>query len=118
MKVIILNIIIKYWISIKYKKFNFIKTKIPAVTKVDECTREEIGVGADIAIGSQTPNGIWDLLVIKQINKIKKIILFININWIFVKLKIIIEQNNIINPSPSRLKKKVIKLEIDLFKFE
>lgn len=29
----------------------------PAVTKVDECTRAEIGVGAAIAIGSQAENG-------------------------------------------------------------
>lgn len=31
--------------------------KIPAVTRVDECTKAEIGVGADIAIGSQAENG-------------------------------------------------------------
>lgn len=31
--------------------------KIPAVTNVDECTNAEIGVGADIAIGSHAENG-------------------------------------------------------------
>lgn len=76
---------IKYWTSIKYKKFSFIRIKIPAVTKVEEWTKEEIGVGADIAIGSQTPNGIWELLVINPIKKIKKIIILKFINWILVK---------------------------------
>ena len=33
------------------------------MTKVDEWTREETGVGAAIAAGSQALNGIWGLLV-------------------------------------------------------
>jgi hypothetical protein len=33
------------------------------VTKVDEWTSEETGVGAAIAAGSQALNGIWALLV-------------------------------------------------------
>lgn len=37
--------------------------KIPAVTKVDEWTKAEIGVGADMAIGSQAENGNWALFV-------------------------------------------------------
>lgn len=36
----------------------------PAVTKVEEWTRAETGVGAAIAAGSQAENGIWALLVI------------------------------------------------------
>ena len=36
---------------------------MPAVTKVEECTKAEIGVGAAIAIGSHTENGNWALLV-------------------------------------------------------
>lgn len=35
----------------------------PAVTKVEECTKAETGVGAAIAAGSQAENGIWALLV-------------------------------------------------------
>jgi hypothetical protein len=53
------------WRNIKYT---------PAVTKVDECTREETGVGAAIAAGSQALNGIWALLVkapaVKRIFKV------------------------------------------------
>jgi hypothetical protein len=37
----------------------------PAVTRVEECTREEIGVGAAIAAGSHGENGNNALLVIK-----------------------------------------------------
>lgn len=37
--------------------------KIPAVTKVDEWTSAEIGVGADIAIGNQAEKGNWALFV-------------------------------------------------------
>ena len=35
----------------------------PAVTKVDECTRADTGVGAAIAAGSHLENGIWALFV-------------------------------------------------------
>lgn len=35
----------------------------PAVTSVDECTREDTGVGAAIAIGSHALKGIWALFV-------------------------------------------------------
>lgn len=35
----------------------------PAVTRVEECTKEETGVGAAIAAGSQAENGIWALFV-------------------------------------------------------
>jgi hypothetical protein len=37
----------------------------PAVTRVEEWTKAEIGVGAAIAIGSQEENGYSALLVIK-----------------------------------------------------
>jgi hypothetical protein len=36
----------------------------PAVTKVEEWTEAETGVGAAIAAGNQEENGIWALLVI------------------------------------------------------
>lgn len=34
------------------------------MTRVDECTKAETGVGAAIAAGSQLEKGIWALLVI------------------------------------------------------
>lgn len=52
---------------------NRINKYTPAVTKVDECTKEETGVGAAIAAGNQEEKGIWALLVIqpKKISKLK-----------------------------------------------
>lgn len=35
-----------------------IKTYTPAVTRVDECTKEDTGVGAAIAAGNQALKGI------------------------------------------------------------
>ena len=46
------------------KKLKRIKRKTPAVTKVEEWTKEETGVGAAIAAGSQEENGICALFVI------------------------------------------------------
>jgi hypothetical protein len=40
------------------KKFIRIKRYTPAVTKVEEGTNEDTGVGAAIAAGSQAENGI------------------------------------------------------------
>lgn len=42
------------------------------MTKVEEWTKEETGVGAAIAAGNQEEKGIWALLVIPE-SKIKKI---------------------------------------------
>jgi hypothetical protein len=42
---------------------NRITKNTPAVTRVEECTKEEIGVGAAIAAGSQLLNGNWALFV-------------------------------------------------------
>lgn len=47
------------------------RIKMPAVTNVEECTKEEIGVGADIAAGSQEENGYWALF--KKAQRIIKI---------------------------------------------
>jgi hypothetical protein len=44
--------------------WNRIIIKTPAVTRVEEWTSAETGVGAAIAAGSQEENGIWALLVI------------------------------------------------------
>ena len=44
--------------------WNRINRKTPAVTRVDECTRADTGVGAAIAAGSHLEKGIWALFVI------------------------------------------------------
>lgn len=46
----------------------------PAVTRVEECTRAETGVGAAIAAGSQLENGICALLVIPATMIVRAII--------------------------------------------
>lgn len=43
----------------------------PAVTRVEECTKEEIGVGALIATGNQGENGKIALLVIRPKHRTK-----------------------------------------------
>lgn len=58
----------------------FIFKKIPAVTNVDEWTIAEMGVGADIAAGSQDDIGIWALFVSLQAK--------ININMFFLHLSV------------------------------
>jgi len=40
---------------------------MPAVTKVEECTNADTGVGAAIAAGNQDENGIWALFVQAEI---------------------------------------------------
>lgn len=47
-------------VKIKLKRIN---KYTPAVTRVDECTRADTGVGAAIAAGSQEENGICALFV-------------------------------------------------------
>ena len=47
----------------KNTRLNRYKMKIPAVTRVEECTRGDSGVGAAIAAGSHLENGIWALFV-------------------------------------------------------
>lgn len=43
---------------------NRTKIKTPAVTRVEECTRADTGVGAAMAAGSHLINGYWALFVI------------------------------------------------------
>lgn len=43
------------------------RTYTPAVTRVDECTKVETGVGAAMAAGNQAANGICALFVILPI---------------------------------------------------
>lgn len=53
---------------------NRIMIKTPAVTRVEECTKAETGVGAAIAAGSHAEKGIWALLVKELIRIIRRII--------------------------------------------
>lgn len=51
---------------------NLIIKITPAVTRVEECTSAEIGVGAAMAAGSQEENGNWALFVTLTIKRSKK----------------------------------------------
>lgn len=89
----------------------FHKIKIPAVTNVEECTIAEIGVGADIAAGSQDENGNCALLVNEQIIIKEQKIITSRLLKKKNKLgeKILQTKITIKIKSPSRLKKNVIK---------
>lgn len=89
---------------------NRIIKNTPAVTKVDEWTKAEIGVGAAIAAGSQAEKGNWALFVQEaRIKRIKIKLLFI---WVINNSQEenmnIIEIEIIIKASPIRLDKIVI----------
>lgn len=95
-----------------YKFLNRMSKKTPAVTKVDEWTRAETGVGAAIAAGSQLENGNWALLVIAASRiEIESIILNLDsqiekINQLFIFIIHAIDTRR--RPSPNRLVKAVI----------
>ena len=81
----------------------FFITKRPAVTSVEEWTKEEMGVGADIAAGSQLEKGNVALLVkMMKTKNSKKIKRFFFTEAYSIKLK---KNKNKI--SPKRLVKKV-----------
>lgn len=88
---------------------NRIIMKIPAVTKVDEWTKADTGVGAAIAFGNQEEKGIWALFVIAVMMKIVIVITFNH--FICSKFHVlnnhinVMEKINII--SPKRFIKKV-----------
>lgn len=92
-----------------------IKRYTPAVTKVEECTSAETGVGAAIAAGNQAEKGIWALLVIAA-NKTRKETQFLNSTSLkkaqILKLKSPNDTNQAIeskiHTSPTRLDKTVI----------
>jgi hypothetical protein len=96
------------------KIFIRIKRYTPAVTKVDECTNAETGVGAAIAAGNQAEKGICALLVQAEITTITSnnqenfiVVLVINKNLQFPYTNIIeIDTNK--PTSPNRLVKAVI----------
>lgn len=61
-------------LKIRNTSKNRIVKKIPAVTNVEEWTKEDTGVGAAIAAGNQEEKGTCALLVIKAKNIKKKIV--------------------------------------------
>lgn len=98
--------------KIKEKRIN---KYTPAVTKVEEWTSAETGVGAAIAAGSQAEKGIWALLVIAA-NKTRRGTQFLNSDLLkraqILKLKSPIDTNQAIESkiqtSPTRLDNTVI----------
>lgn len=92
-----------------------IKRYTPAVTKVEEWTRAEIGVGAAIAAGNHAENGNWALFEHAAItrNNITKLGIFSFI----VKFQLQIEARKAIESkikiSPTRLEKIVIEPDAD-----
>lgn len=81
------------------------------MTKVDEWTNAEIGVGADIAIGNQAENGNWALLV-HPASIIIIIIIKGNDSFILsshIELNVIIPIDKRIKISPIRFLNKVIE---------
>jgi hypothetical protein len=79
------------------------------VTKVEEWTRAETGVGAAIALGNQVEKGICALLVkvvVNNINIIVEVNHFLSITFHLIKKKLILilHKNSI---SPKRFIKKV-----------
>lgn len=102
-------------INIKLWGCEVIRNKIntPAVTKVDECTKAEIGVGAAIAIGNHAEKGNCALFEeAANINKIKGIV---GISQFIEKLQDFIINNILIEIkikiSPIRFLNKVIDPE-------
>jgi len=92
-------------------------TKTPAVTSVDECTREEMGVGAAIAAGNHDENGNCALFVMAPnlINNMGTKNWFIILNSIDAHDEYIRKINLIINrQSPTRFVKIVTSPDVIL----
>ena len=85
------------------------KIKIPAVTKVEEWTKEDTGVGADIAAGNQEEKGIWALFLIavNRKNTPKHKEQFFKLKNVQLPIKNIIAIDKMKNISPTRFIKKV-----------
>jgi len=63
----------------EWSRLRRMRSQRPAVTRVEECTRAETGVGADMAIGNQAEKGKRADLVIDVI-KTKKIIVGVSLS--------------------------------------
>lgn len=91
----------------------------PAVTRVEECTRAEIGVGAAMAAGSQAEKGNCALFVHEAMSRRTKINL--ELIWIINNLQEedinIREIEIIIRASPIRLDKIVMEPDAPDFGF-
>lgn len=89
-----------------------IRRKTPAVTRVEECTKADTGVGAAIAAGSHLENGIWALFVRAAIKIEREIIFLIWLShtlrmdhWLVLRVQPMAKSNVI---SPIRFVKAVI----------
>lgn len=83
---------------------------MPAVTRVEEWTRAEIGVGAAIAAGSQAEKGNCALLEIAAVNRSSRVIVgnkrFDEICHEWVVIRVVMAK--MIQMSPTRLERMVI----------
>lgn len=108
-EMIIVRYIIVGW---GFEEIRIIKNT-PAVTRVDEWTKAEIGVGADIAIGSHAENGNCALFV-HLVSISINIIIKGNDSFMFnshIELNNIIPIDNRMKISPIRFLSKVIDPE-------
>lgn len=77
---------------------NFSHIINPAVTKVEEWTSLEMGVGAAMAAGSHETNGVWALLVAIVISNIIIIIGWKVIDLMFVTMRMVTLAINVMSP--------------------
>lgn len=97
------------------KKKIFKRIQIPAVTRVEECTMAEIGVGADMAAGSQADRGNWALLAMTHTISKEQEKKFQSIIKEKFKFKVKKDTMNKKQTSPKRLKnivKRPLKKEV------
>lgn len=106
--------------KVLYKKLNtWLKRNIiwtPAVTKVDECTREDTGVGAAMALGSQKEKGNWALLVREAKSKKKHVhkVKYLKVKTLNLKFSNDRQIEIITKQSPNRLVNKAAILLCNL----
>lgn len=96
-----------------------INKNVPAVTRVDEWTNAEMGVGAAIAAGNHALNGSWALLVIAAM--VRRMIVIIENSLDRCMSRILFEREipiaKIIRISPMRLDRIVIAPDFLAFLF-
>lgn len=91
-----------------------INKKVPAVTRVEEWTRAEMGVGAAMAAGSQAENGNCALFVHAAMQmkiKVIKVLEKLNMNSQLEDI-IIIAMDRRIKISPNRFERMVISPDL------
>lgn len=103
-------------LKLKNQESNRINKYTPAVTKVEEWTKDETGVGAAIAAGNHAEKGTWALLVkvAKTNTQIHIFLLKCSLVDPILQFKFVIKTAilNIIRISPNRLVIAVINPEL------